>query len=958
MIRVLLITILVLSQFGLWAQHPYFYQLNHENGLPSNEVYCVKQDRDAFIWIGCDAGLVKYDGFAFQLISQPDKQSNSLSNIFLHEGKDVWCQNFKGQIFVMNNEEEELKLAFDASAYSSNFPEFTIDKKGRAWVMTEEILFRVDKFGKAEEMTNVSALKMPSGKFASIGTTSDGAIAVVDYTGKMMVLNGEGKVLRSTFFPYQPGFRYHFYGSVESLVLVSEEKTATGFSYLLNVITAKDDSKVKHWKTSIPSKILNYTVNGNEHLCSTDQGVYIANEKGVIHHLFPGQKVSSVLKDKEGLVWASSLQEGIFIIPSVAIRVIGEGNPLIKDYNFSALTVKDASTITVGNYSGELYDLNIHTGNMSPVFSSQGNLRAARKILYRGEQTYIARGDFQIYTKGKAVQTIPELSNTRDFSLKGDTIFYTASDRTGYIFPQNGKWVHRLLRKKGGKNIAVSASHVLILFTDGLYRWQNGNMQKIHYKGKPLFVNELHADKEKVYLATVEDGVLVYKDQGLKVKYGPLKERTNKEVLSFFSFNDHDLILTREGVTLIDKRSGKRDFINEFDGLAIKEITAAVLCGSKVCLATINGLFEVPLSSSSKNTVAPSLKVAAIYINGIKQGELPRIELTPQDYELTFSIASIALRSRGNYSLRYRMKGLTDKWTQIHASQRQITYTSLPPGSYVFEVMAINEDGVASKSIRKEIYVSSALYQKWWFNLILLLLILSIMFLIFRWQLKKIRQRAKMKQDMVAAQLTALKAQMNPHFLFNTMNSIQDLILQQDFKSTNYYLSKFSTLMRMILTNSEKSEVEISEEITMLGLYLQLEKLRFGDEFSYTIECEESLQSSGCKVPPMIIQPFIENAIKHGLLHKRGEKVLSIVFKEEQDTVLCEIVDNGIGREASMKINQRQRQQHVSFSTQATDERLGLLEDFYGRPYQLEIIDLKENDEAIGTKVIIQFPRV
>ena len=196
---------------------------------------------------------------------------------------------------------------------------------------------------------------------------------------------------------------------------------------------------------------------------------------------------------------------------------------------------------------------------------------------------------------------------------------------------------------------------------------------------------------------------------------------------------------------------------------------------------------------------------------------------------------------------------------------------------------------------------------------------------------------------------------MNPHFMFNTLNSLQDLMLKQDFKNTNYYLSKYASLLRMILTNSEKNEITIEEEISMLDAYLKLEKLRFGDDFSYEIECLEDLFQENYNIPPMIIQPFVENAIKHGLLHQIGGKVLKITFRQTKSNIICIIEDNGIGRKMSSIINQRQGKSYQSFSTNATDQRIKLMTEFHKKDYTVQIIDLEKEDKALGTKVIVSF---
>lgn len=955
-----LLILFLLVYFLGYGQHPYFYRLNHENGLPSNEVYTVQQDKEHYIWIGCDAGLLKYNGFYFDIIDQPGGNRSSISNVQIANGNRVWCQNFSGQIFTMDIAGSALKLAFDASPYCRNFPGYSLDNSGNAWVMTDSLLFKVDKYGNYRQMHSASGLNMPSREFATIATGKNGYIYVIDFQGKLIALDQNGAIRRSSQLPCEPGHRYQLYQSREEVILIIEYVKGGGLNYKIYRVDGKGEHIIDTWRNRINGKILDYTVNGTVHYCSTDNGVIsldMFEPDRSPNYLFGGKKISKVFRDKEGLTWFTSLQDGVYVVPSGDVLMVTEGDGKLKDLNFSALAIKNEETITVGNYSGELYNVNVRNRQLTPATESGRSLRAVRKIIWQGDMLYVARGDFQIFKNGQLIESIPELRNTRDFCFLGDTIFYTASDRTGYCYKSDGKWKNKPIRSKGGRKVAVSNGAVYILFSDGFYEWKANKIREIRFKGKPLLAHTLVGTNDRLFIANFESGLLEYTNGKFKTDYLNKNNVRGKDILDFFTSKTHDLIATRDGLTVVDKVGDKLSFINEYDGLGIKEITAALVLKGKIYLATISGLFELPVAPSSKNKIPPTLNISTVKVNGAVVSNKDQINLTYDDYELTFKLSGVSLRSKGNYKRKYRMLGLTEKWTTIEASQDQVTYTSLPSGQYTFEVVSMNEDGVESPVVRKTIIVHSPVWEKWWFMTLILIVSLGTMYFVFRWRLLKIRKQAKLKQDITAAQLTAIKAQMNPHFLFNTMNSLQDLILKQDFKSTNYYLSKYSTLMRMILTNSERTEVDISEELTMLELYLQLEQLRFGSEFSYELICSDELKDGAVNVPPMIIQPFVENAIKHGLMHKLGEKKLTIEFYSDKDSVYCDIFDNGIGRKRSKEINDRQRKNHVSFSTSATDERLRLLEDYYGKPFDLEIHDLEVDGAATGTKVIIRFPR-
>ncbi|EZH74247.1 hypothetical protein ATO12_15385 [Aquimarina atlantica] len=208
------------------------------------------------------------------------------------------------------------------------------------------------------------------------------------------------------------------------------------------------------------------------------------------------------------------------------------------------------------------------------------------------------------------------------------------------------------------------------------------------------------------------------------------------------------------------------------------------------------------------------------------------------------------------------------------------------------------------------------------------------------------------KTELALLQLKSLRSQMNPHFIFNSLNSIQDLILQQNTDSSYDYVVLFSQLVRNTLNYSNKNFIAIDKELEFLEIYLQLEKLRFEDDFTYRIQ---HTNTEGLLVPSLIVQPFIENALIHGLLHKTGKKRLTIDFTFTDD-LLCKVTDNGIGRKEAKKIQDRQGGRHESFALEAIQQRLEILKEQYGTAVGYQVFDLYDNGYATGTKVEIRMP--
>ncbi len=239
---------------------------------------------------------------------------------------------------------------------------------------------------------------------------------------------------------------------------------------------------------------------------------------------------------------------------------------------------------------------------------------------------------------------------------------------------------------------------------------------------------------------------------------------------------------------------------------------------------------------------------------------------------------------------------------------------------------------------------------------ILLLILLFTSFLLFnRYKLKKEKEKSEIEKARIKIEQRLLRSQMNPHFIFNSLNSINSFISENNSKEAQTYLSKFARLMRLILENSRKTTVALIDEIQALQLNLELEQLRFDGRFNFSIEVDSNIDQEGVYIPPMLIQPAIENAIKHGVKGMEGKGLITLSITADGDMLKCIVEDNGVGREITMK--NKDDNDHVSLGTQVTMERLAILRQERNMRSGMEIIDLK-NEEGIGagTKVILIIP--
>jgi LytS/YehU family sensor histidine kinase len=222
---------------------------------------------------------------------------------------------------------------------------------------------------------------------------------------------------------------------------------------------------------------------------------------------------------------------------------------------------------------------------------------------------------------------------------------------------------------------------------------------------------------------------------------------------------------------------------------------------------------------------------------------------------------------------------------------------------------------------------------------------------------EKERQMAELKQKATELEMQALRAQMNPHFIFNSLNSINRFILQNERAQASEYLTKFSKLVRMILQNSAASLITLDSELESLGLYLNLEALRFNYHFDYKISVPKDLDISALQVPPLILQPYVENAIWHGLMHKEEKGQLDIEVSEEDDHLYFKITDNGIGREKARALASKSATKHKSMGLRITAHRIAMLQNSESLESPVTINDLVNADgSAAGTEVVIKMP--
>jgi hypothetical protein len=348
------------------------------------------------------------------------------------------------------------------------------------------------------------------------------------------------------------------------------------------------------------------------------------------------------------------------------------------------------------------------------------------------------------------------------------------------------------------------------------------------------------------------------------------------------------------------------------------------------------------------------------------------------------SITNVILKNEDNFeiyfscrgidpdSLRYSWKldGFNDEWTELPYSffgdgTNWIFFDNLKTGNYTLHVRARKEGREwVNKEITLKITVKPPYWLTWWFWLACVAGIAVITGLASLLSARKVRKqeriKAKYERDALELEAKALRSQMNPHFIFNCMNSIKSLINQNENEKANKYLTTFSKLMRTIFQNSDKREINLYDEIETCRLYVQLESMRFGSKFHYEFNVDNTIDLKSVQLPALIIQPFLENSIWHGIMPKEGGGSLILSIERQGLDVCCIIDDDGIGRETSKQNKFKgEPSTHDSKGVHLTQNRLDVDNMLTDRHTQVEIIDKKDSQRnSLGTKVILTFKDV
>ena len=471
-------------------------------------------------------------------------------------------------------------------------------------------------------------------------------------------------------------------------------------------------------------------------------------------------------------------------------------------------------------------------------------------------------------------------------------------------------------------------------------------------------ISDLAYCNNQLWIGTNGNGLVVKKDS--LVEHFDLCSRDNDNSISTMRIIDDDLwVNSGQDLFRISVDSSSEYHINRYSFSRNQiggNINDFLKYQNKILLGTANGLYEFqPELNNHKTSDAP------VYITGLSINL--KDTLVKNNYRLShfqnnirLSFVALSYADPRRKVFQYRLKGLNDGW--INTLNDEVSFHNLPPGEYTFQVKYMASFCASSEPVDLSFVILPPFWKTWWFITLMILLPFSIIGLMFSMKFRRIRSENQSREDLLEARQKALMNQINPHFIFNSLNSIQLFILNNDSKSSSIYLSKFARLIRTSLEISQQNLISLSKELEVVGLYLEMEKLRFRDRLNYEIINELPENPVALQTPPFLIQPLLENALWHGLMAKKGSdgKVILRLTKVDE-TIVITVTDNGIGRAEARKIRERKNHSHKPLGLSVSRRRLMLLSEQFGAEFLLSFKDLyNEKEEAAGTEVTLVIP--
>ena len=939
------------------GQNPFYLSLDKTSGLPSNSVYDIFQDSKGFMWFATGKGICRYDGTNYKTFISDEQTSKSGSCLSEDSFGRIWYANFDGFLYYV--EKGVLKA----------LPQSTSLGYYRFGIIKEE-LFLIQP--NAVFVYDLKTLKIKN------------KIPIAD---KMIqfcyATQNHFYLLADSLYEFSSAKKFQKYTLPTSF---KEEISAPILSHLNQKLIINTKSNAASYffeKGKFTKTKFNIATNFIQNTSVTEDRIWICTPNGVYKNnlvsatttpYFTQQNISYVFKDRNQNFWISTLNKGVLFVDDFENNYIDlEPRPLSL-----SLGKKD---IYIGGEKEVIYQLNTQNLSCKTIFETQNNHAINQiftdtinnKVFFNSFKFNILNQSYQITNDYSiAVKDIKKIDH-KYFSFAASGImglFYVdekLKSNWDFIFEKNklekftGFNQSMLLINSNGKSTEYISTNNTIYYAtnNGLIAITNdGKSREIKYKNQTLYLSRIQKYKNNIVgLSTSEKLYLISDKDQISLLQLPNFIK-NEKFNRFFIQNQYCYLFAVNGVYELDLNTNKVQKVLSLSNDL--EATDVVLENNRLYFATSKGIV-IKNRNEIGNYSKPKLIINEILING-KRREINQIsQLNPDENDLDIYFSTLSSIPNESYSVSYKINDAD--WKILDADTKNLKLSSLATGQYSIQ-MVINYNDQQIDLHNINFNIQKHFWQSTAFIFLMVVIALVLFYLFYLFQIKKIEkqnqillEKNELEKNLNLSTLKAIKSQMNPHFFYNALNTIQSYILANDKKQAVNYLSKFSSLTRNILEMTEKEFITISEEITTISLYLDIEKARFDEDFDYTIHSDHFGEIEHEKIPSMLLQPYIENAVKHGLLHKSGHKKLDINFSKIEAKIRITIDDNGIGRQKSTELNAIKNKNHQSFATNAMQNRVELLNQNKTNKITINFIDKQnQSHQSMGTTVVIEIP--
>lgn len=948
------------------AQEAAYFNITQQQGLPSNTVYDLLQDSTGYLWVATENGLARYNGTQFRYYENQTLRSAAVSG--LKESKDgtLWLHNFSGEVLFVNDDTLQ-QLASWEERYSEGFPALSAFD-GQLLISTSDHIYSYQlKSGNWSRLDSVLYRGNAKVYFASHSVMHGNPFAVYSTldTSYVTGLPGEKYVLPHRQYPL----------SINVLRLTHWKNKLMLFDAYRHQLLELSGGEVKDVSANFGDLIASTREikNIGDSLLAFigTNGVHLLNRKSEWTRLLAGRNVSSIASDREGSLWVGTLNEGLFYFPHLQSKVFEKGrHPLYTTLLSDAKTQR----LYAGGFNGSVRILD-DEGNVIDELNTPQNKEVQSlfidasndQLLVFTDKLYWYRLSSRqlVRTLGlPAVKKIIQVKDQYALATSDGLIFinsHTGEKKQAQVARQR---ITTLCHDSVRNRIWIGAQKELIGYS---LEENRVIVEDTEWKGKPLGVSSMVMHNQLLLAGTRTNGLLVLHDGKITKHFTTERGLPSDHITSLHLHDGVLWIGTDRGIASLNLRTMSMSAMDETKGLTAEEIYDITTLGPSLWVSHPQGL-QYFNSIPARNKQQPVLQLAAASSHGVEQKNPERgIELQPPSQQLTlqFDVAN-NLRARGKTQIYYRIKELDgDQWNTTSLQTPVANYQFLPFGRFTFEAYAVNEDNIRSAGVvTVPLRVIAPVWKRTWFIAVCMCGGLMAVGAVLYLRVKELDRRKRValeqqnqEQELRIAQLTSLRAQMNPHFIFNTMSLIQGNVLNANKDEANEQIQLFSFLLRKTLDLSGKEMILLQEEVEVLEKYLAIEKDRFDGQLEYHIDVDETLKHEMIRIPSLLTQPFVENALRHGLMHKEGLKKLTIRFALEHDRLIIHIRDNGVGRAASAEFNKARRKDHQSFAIEAYRKRLDLLNKSFKNKIELKIEDhYHDNRTSAGTSVIISIP--